>query len=296
MQVLESPEVVEQSKLTEQQIISNKVMSDMSDSEKIKKDVLLMNVKELEEHKKFLHARNTELTNEYNLRKRLVDGINGSIAGAHAELHGLRTEFNKQNENLVNELKKKIEDVEKSDKTLQSLIRENIVLKEKNQKDSSLLSEELLRCRAEVYEMRKALDENLSMSNKKDIDIALREDVLKAEREAFEKEKESIAPDMARISSIKNENILLLQKIEAEKANNRNMKLSLDSERQTIEENRVFEQSKNKSYGQELANQEAKLRKWEEELKDYDLEIRARAAETDKMLRRIQLEKKASDK
>jgi hypothetical protein len=44
------------------------------------------------------------------------------------------------------------------------------------------------------------------------------------------------------------------------------------------------------------ANEEARLRTWEESLKDFDLEIRARAAKADKLLRQAQLEKEANTK
>jgi hypothetical protein len=75
--------------------------------------------------------------------------------------------------------------------------------------------------------MRNALNQNNVEWAKREKDILDREEVLKNDRSLFELEKAALAPEAERITSIKNENVLLLQEIEREKANNRNMYLGL---------------------------------------------------------------------
>src|SRR3990167_7577485 len=106
----------------EEQALINKAILDSNDTEKQHKDVLIMNAKDLDAHIKYLKARMTELDNEYRSRRKLVDGINGSIAGAQAELSQVRANVQKQNESLVKELNDRMEEVSKADVTLRKLM------------------------------------------------------------------------------------------------------------------------------------------------------------------------------
>jgi len=280
----------------EEQAMINKAVLDSNNTDKQKKDVMLMNVKDLEAHIKYLKEQMIGLDNEYRSRRKLVDGINGSIAGAQAELSNVRASVLKNNEGLVNELKRQREEVEKADNTLRRLIAENEGLLVANKQKQSSLYEHERNCSAQVFEMKKALDQNQAQWNSREQDIILREKALAEEKEAFYAERESLAPEMARISAIKNENILLLQEVERERLNNRNISLGIESERQIIEEAKLVEASKQKSISEKLANEEKRLREWEQNLKDFDLETRAKSAKADKMIRQFQLEKEASSK
>lgn len=276
--------------------LANKAIMDANDSEKARKDVMLMNVKDLEAHIKYLTARMVEMDQEFQSRRKLVDGINGSIAGAQSELSSLRATFQKQNAQQIELLEKKLKEVDDSDRTLRKLIAENHTLSISNKQTESRLAEERQLCASQVYEMKKALDQNQSEWNKREVDILAREKALKDEREAFETEKASIAPDLAKISSIKNENILLLQEVERERTNVRNLMMGIESEKQILAESKLINDARLKDAELINANQEKKLRQWEEDLKSFDLEVRARAAKADKLLRTMQLEKEAASK
>lgn len=287
-------EVKEPELSPEEQAMINKAVLDSNNSDKQKKDVLLMNAKDLEAHIKYLRGLMVDLDQEYRSRRKLVDGINGSIAGAQAELSMVRANVMKQNDALVKELETKKAEVEKADKTLRALISQNESLLVTNKQKESALIEEKRLCNSQVYEMKKALDQNQSEWNKREQDILLREKKLVEDRDAFEKEKEALAPEAMRITAIKNENILLLQEIERERAMNRNMMLGIESERQVLEENKLVEASKSKNQYEKLANEEKRLRQWEQDLKDMDLEVRAKSAKADKLIRQFQLQKEAT--
>lgn len=267
---------------------------DANDSDKAHKDILLMNANDLEAHIKYLTERMVELDKEFISRRKLVDGINGSIAGAQAELSNLRASYQKQNAQAIELLEKQRLEVEKADKTLRALISENQNLLVSNKHTESKLNEERQLCQAQVYEMKKALEQNQSEWNKREKDILDREKSLKDEREVFENDKSSIQPELAKISSVKNENILLLQEIEQNKTNIRNLMMGIESEKQALSESKLIQEAKVKEMELVNLNQEKRLREWENNLKDFDLEVRARSAKADKLLRTMQLEKEAA--
>jgi len=250
-----------------------------------------MKVRDLEEHIKYLTKRMVEMDTEYNQRRKLVDGINGSIAGAQAELSRLRAEFTKQNNKEIELLAKQREELEKADRTLQGLITQNNNILVSNKQTASKLAEERQLAKSQVYEMKKALDQNQAEWAKREKDILDREQALKLERETLEAEKEAIIPEQARLSSVKNENILLLQEVEQGRTNIQNLMRGIESEKQALAESKLLQEAKIKQMELVIANQEKKNREWEQNLKDFDLDVRARSARADKMLIQLQKEK-----
>jgi len=302
-EVVEKPEVVEAPVQEEKSIaqlqaeaMQNKVIMDMHDSEKQHKDVLLMKTRDLEDHIKYLTKRMVEMDTEYNQRKKLVDGINGSIAGAQAELSRLRSEFTKQNTKEIELLAKERAEVAKADATLRALINQNNTLLVTNKQTESKLATERQLCQSQVYEMKKALDQNQAEWSKRENDILQREKTLKLERETLEQEKEAIIPEQARLSSVKNENILLLQEVEQGRVNIQNLMRGIESEKQALAESKILQEAKIKQMEVVIANQEKKNREWEQNLKDFDLDVRARSARADKMLIQLQKEKEIAGK
>ena len=291
----EVSEVKEKSlKELQDEAIQNKAILDANDTEKAKKDVLLMKVSDLETHTEFLNKRINELGMDYEKRKKLVDGINGSIAGAQAELQNVRNNISKENEKKLAEITSKLLEIDKADKTLRALMAENEAINVSNRQKESVLIEERLICFSQVEEMKKALTQNNVEWAKREKDILDRENVLKEEKDAFEKEKASLAPEMSRISSIKNENILLLQEIERERLTNRNIMLGIESERQRLEEDKLIESSKVDQAMLKVQNEDKRLREWEQNVKEFELEVRAKSGRADKLLREIQLQKDAA--
>ncbi len=275
----------------EEQAISDKAILDANDSEKIQKDVMLLNIKELHNHREVLNGIIKDLTQDSESKRRILDGLNGSIAGAQSEIYNLKTNFEKQNVSLLAEFTKKQSDVESADKTLQALIQKNRESEKLNTMEASRLEDHRNICNSQVFEMKKALEQNQTEWNKREADILLREEALKTERASFEAEKESLVPEAAKITSTKNENILLLQKIDMQKLDIENMRRAMASDKERLEQQALINQVQLKKAQDTLVNEEARLRKWEQDIKDYDLETRARSAQADKVLKREQLQR-----
>lgn len=275
----------------EEEASVNQAVLNANNTEKQRKDKLLMNVAELENHERYMHNRIAELDLEYRSRKRLVDGINGGIAGAQAELSDVRNRIVKEKELILREISEQREEVDKADKTLRALISQNESLLVSNRQKESELIEHRRNCDNQLYEMRKALAENQSQWDKREKDILKREQELSEEKAKFEVEKASILPEMARISAIKNESINLAKEVELQRQNNANILMGIESERQLFEEAKLVQANKDKVWADKLANEEKRLREWEQGLKDFDLEIRAKSARADKMIKEFQLKK-----
>lgn len=284
----------ETTKISLEEAQSNKAIMDANNTEKSHKDILLKNAKELEFHINILRKNILDLDNEYQSRKKLVDGINGSIAGAQSELSSVREQFNRRNATLVEELAAGQKRIEESDKLLQRLISENTALVNSNRQKEGMLVQESQDCRNQVLAMKQAIQESQTQWDKREKDVLLRELVLKDELIKLEAEKDALIPEQARLSSVKNENILLIQEVEQQKINLKNVMLGIESEKQVLYERKLLQDNDSKKFTDKLANEEKRLREWEDNLKQFDLEIRARSVMADKALRTAQLEKVAS--
>lgn len=273
---------------TEEQAISNKAILDANNTEKQHKDVMLMNIKELDNHSKYLQARINEMDMEYRSRRKLVDGINAGIAGAQAELSMVRENVHKEKASLIADMEKKLNEVIQADATLRKLQADNEAILISNKQRESALIEEKRICNAQVFEMKKALDQNQSEWNKREADILRREAELKDATAKFEAERDALIPEMARITSIKNENTNLLQEIERQRNLNTNITAGLESEKQIFEETKLAEKAKLTAQFDKIANEEKRLREWEQGLKDVKLEMDAKIAKADKTIRQFQ--------
>jgi hypothetical protein len=273
---------------TEEQAISNKAILDANNTEKQHKDVMLMNIKELDNHSKYLQARINEMDMEYRSRRKLVDGINAGIAGAQAELSMVRENVQKEKASLIADMEKKLNEVIQADKILRGLQAENEAILVSNKQRESALIEEKRICNAQVFEMKKALDQNQSEWTKREADILKREAELKESTAKFEAERDALIPEMARITSIKNENTNLLQEIERQRNLNTNITAGLESEKQIFEETKLAEKAKLTAQFDKIANEEKRLREWEQGLKDVKLEMDAKIAKADKTIRQFQ--------
>lgn len=288
--IVEDKPSPEATKTALEQAQSNKMILDASNTEKAHKDILLKNAKELEAHINFLRQRMIELDQEYQSRKKLVDGINGSIAGAQSELTSLRSQFEKNNAALTAKLEKDRKELVEADKVVQRLKSEAEALLRSNQQREGALIQESANCKQQVLDMKRALAENQAQWDKREKDILVREAELAKERIAFEAEKEALIPEQARLSSVKNENTLLLQEVEQQRANLRNFMLGIESEKQVLHEQKVLQENTTKQALEKLANEEARLRRWEEDLKQYALEVEAKRVMADKQIKQFQLE------
>jgi len=286
-------ELVEAPKQTAEEIMQKKAIIDASNSDKIRKDVMTKKASELEVYIKFLQDRATELTMDFENKRKALDSMGQNIAGANFELSMIQERFEKKNADLIREYNKKLKDVQDTDKTLKHLVAENEALNKENRLEKGRLAEYKHQADMNVMEMRKALDQNLSESSKKEADLLGREEALKNAIEEFEAYKQSLAPEQARISAIKNENLLLIQKIEDGKKQIEGMRAAIQLEKNKLEEARTLSDRQIKQMHDSQSNEDARLRKWEQDLKDFDLELSAKKSEINKEIRRNHLKEVA---
>ena len=126
-------------------------------------------------------------------------------------------------------------------------------------------------------------------------DIERREKKLADERTVFETEKKALQPKMNKISEMNNQNTELLRKIEdAEKSVELERgKMAYEHERNKQELDQAKENYRNLE--NEIIQQKSALDKREEQLADLELEVQAREAKADQLIKRYNLTKVIED-
>lgn len=282
---------------TAEELLHEKAIRDSLDSEKQKKDVLIRTVVELEESIKSLSTQRDSLAMEYNVKRQMLDDLAKNIKAANYELVNIKHLFDERNQKMMVELNKRQKDVDSADATLQSLIRSNRETEKAINAEKHALQMEREQGRQRVHAAEVDLAQVNSNWKKAEADILKRESELKSAIAEFEAYKDSLKPEIARITEIKNENSLLLQKIERDKHQLEHMKLTVERERKAIQESSILKDNELKQMKLKVANEEARLRKWEQDMKDQALELQAKESEMARVIRRYKLESElAKDK
>lgn len=274
-----------------EEMAHKKAILDGLDANKKKKDVQLKTVEELEAHIQKVRQEADNLVGEYNMKVRVNENLGNSIASAQSNLALFDAQFEAKNAKRLKELEKKVAEVEAADKEFQALILDNREKQKTLANEQTKFEMEREQNRQLVHAANTALDQNNAMWSAKEADLLKREEELKGEKAKFEDYKASLEPEANRITSIKNENGLLLQKVEMQNFEMERRRLSSVRERELADEARVASQTKLDQQKQNIANEDARLRKWEQELKDQALELRVQSEQVAKVLRREQLEK-----
>lgn len=270
--------------------VQRKVLSDTLNSEKGKRDVQVRTVDDLETRIRMLMAECERLVLDHNLKVKINDNLGASIQAAHIDLANLKSKFGENNAKLVAEYDKKLKEVQLADGQLQTLVKENREKEQSLARERGMFNSERESIRQRLIDMENALSQNNAQWKVREADILAREEALKTEKTEFEAYRDSLAPEIARITSIKNENVLLIQRLEQENRNVENMRLAAAAERAQAEEARLQVEDKSNQDRMKVANEEARLRKWEQDIKDQALELRAQEAEYNRVLRREKLE------
>lgn len=258
-------------------------------TEKAHKDIFIKNIQELQEHDKRVRAELINLSNELETKYRALKNVDEEIKSKTYELNRQNENFEKTNREKIRLLDKRQSDIEESDKQYKNLIVETNQLKINLKNDLSKISDERREHASEKEVIGKNMQDIKSEWSKKEADILEREDNLKKEKEAFESEKEALKPELTRISEIKNENLLLWQRIDDEKGQLERQKNIFDSHRQKMAEDAEAGKLSIKKLEESLLLRESKLRKWEQDLTDIQLEVKAREVEIQKAIKRYQL-------
>lgn len=272
-------------------VLAKKIMSDQLNSEKARKDVQVRIVDDLEKRIKSMQLEVESLVVDYNMKKAVNDNLGASIASAHSNLAMLDRKFQEANAKMLKDYDKKMAEVVDADKQIQQLLKENREKEQALARDRGIFESEKVANQRLLHASETALAQNNAQWKNTEVDLLAREEALKKQLEEFEAYKVSLAPEIARITSIKNENSLFLQKIEQQKMDIENIRLSSIREREAMEEKIALSNATLADERVKVKGKEAELRNWEQNLKDADLEIRAREEEANRVLRREKIEK-----
>lgn len=262
-------------------------------TDKAHKDILIKNIKELEKHQADSRKELTNLSQELETKMLALKHVDDEIKAQSFTMERQNQKFEKENSEKLRIFEKKQADLEVASKEYATLLQ-TVREKERTlQVDLGKIADERTAHKNEMNRLTKHVQDVESADSKLRADILVREQALKDSLDEFETEKEAMKPDMKRISEIKNENGLLWQKIEEGQRALDAQKASFDSHKVKIASD-VDEGKANIKRQQEQINaQEGKLRQWEQDLKDIELELKVREEEAQKMMKRYQLQEKA---
>lgn len=271
--------------MEEQRAIANQL-----NTEKANKDMLLKTAKELENHISNAKKELSNIGHELDGRYKTIKYIDEEIKARNFQLERLSDSFEQKNKERLRLIEEKEKDIFKANEEYKKLLRE---VKEKSDKLSSeiyKISEERRFFESEMNRMNIHCNQVNSEMAKLKEDIENREAVLKEKEDILEAEKQSFEPELKRISQLKNENNMLLDKIEQDRKQFIRQQDSFEAYKKKIDSE--DEIRKNQYRNQELSIQakEAKIRKWEQDLKDIELELKAREADVQKQIKRYQLQ------
>ena len=200
-----------------------------------------------------------------------------------------KEQFEKSHNEQIRILEKRQKDIDETAALYSRLVSEtnenNQLLKNQLQK----IAEERLLHNSEMTRLNKHVQEIESEGGKREADISEREEALKKEIEAFELQKEELEPTLNRISEVKNENVVLLRKIDDERTKFDHQKALFDNYKQKLEDDVLAAKNVVKKREESLAIEEARIRKWEKDLQDIDLELKGREALAQKMMVKYQI-------
>lgn len=259
------------------------------DSEKSSKDALIMNSKQLTQHildqKKELQNVNVEIENKYLVLKNL----DNEIKSQNYNVSRLKEKFEKDNAEQVRVMGVKQKEIELADAEYKKLTIEVNSMKNRLSNELKAIQDERIAMANEISRLNIHVSQVESESSRSKADIAEREQKLKDALIELEAEKESIKPEFARISAIKNENMLLFKKIDEAQAHIKRQEDNIEAYKQKLDAD--AEAGKQAIARERLAfqNTEARLRKWEQDLNDQALELSAREISVAQDKKRYQL-------
>lgn len=273
----------------ERQLIDQQTEIARLDIEKSNKDMLLMTVQELKQHildqKNEIQRNNLEIEGKY----RALTQLENEIKAQNYNLNRQKDKFEADNAERIRVLEVKQTEIDATAIEYNKLMSEINTMKNELQSSLQSIADERRLHENENARMKKHVYDVETQSSKNGADITDREQKLKEALEKLEAEKAAIEPEFARISSIKNENNLLFQKIDEAQAQVKRQTDLMDAYKAKLDADAEIGKQALAKQQLALQNNEARLRKWEQDLNDQALEVRAREAEAQKMMKRYQL-------
>src|SRR3990167_9168988 len=262
-------------------------------TEKSNHDILLKTINELRTDEIQIRKAIQNISQDANTKSKIISNLDNEIRAMNYQISKSKDDFDKANAERVKLLDAKEKRINTAEIEYQKVILELNQNSKKLKMEIQNIADERKKHAAEIASMREWVNTNTKNLSALEKDIENRELDLKTERELFEKERDDLKPEMARISEIKNENLVLCQKLETEKLGFEVHKKSIENYKSSIDSQMEVLKAKLEHERDVLRASESRLRQWEEGLNDQALELKAREAEAQRMMKRYQLTKSA---
>lgn len=257
--------------------------------------VLVKDILKLNEERSRVRKAYTDLCQEFNLKEKSLDSVHKQIQSETLTLSRMKADFEKENAGRIKELNTKLAQVQAADETYRALLIEIDEMKQKLKGELHTISIEREEYLKETERLNRHVKQVEDASIQIKYDVEKREEALAEAKLAFEAEVEEAQLEISRLSEIKNENTLLWQKIEADKAAFESSIKQFEAQRENNSNELAQAKERLKQKESALEAERAKLLKIEEELNDRLLEVKAREAEAAKTMKRYQLTKTVNE-
>lgn len=238
------------------------------------------------------YARTCRDLNQKNADLKAVDNEIKSYGYTLAKMREDATREMAENSRV---LEARLKEVEASSKEYTQLLRTNREKEALLENGLNNLNKERQTNAAEVKKWQIYAEGEKAEANKQLVDVQNRESLLKEEREQFETYKQSIQPEIDKMTSIKNENDLLWKKLKSQEDGLEKEREQLKRERQKLISETEASKAKIDEASLLLSKREENLAKSQQELFDYELQVKSKDAECEKILKREQLRLKAKE-
>lgn len=229
---------------------------------------------------------------ELNLKKREIDWINTEIGSQNIQLKNIKTTIEKEKAEEIESLRLQTARVNKANEDFKAITNE--VKDNRDFLDSELhkISEERRQYEGESVRLNKAMSDNQDKLKYGLIDLDEQRAAFEKEKEEFEELKQSLTPELTRISEIKNENETLKESLNTQTETLQAERQSFRNEKEGLYAQIEAEKKRVIVYENEVKEKEAALENKTQELSDLELELKAREIEVEKSKKRFQLTQK----
>lgn len=292
-EVAEKPKVAEKSFVEEMETKRSIIAS--QNTEKANKDILIKTIKELEKHRDDAKKELSNITQEMETKLKALKHVDDEIKAQSFTMESQNQKFEKENADKIRIFEKNKADVEASDREYKTLLADVREKQRTLQVELGKISDERIVHTNEMVRLNKHVQDIEAEDSVLRHNIEEKEKELKLATEELEAAKESISPDLKNITDVKNENIILLQKLEAGQKSLDAQKESFESYKAKIAADAESDKAILKSRLEALSAEEGRLRQWEQDLNDIQLELKVESEEVSKQKKRYQLNEKLGE-
>lgn len=284
--------VMEPAKDEEISVVLNTALEDsVFNEKKAEKTMMLRTIEELKEFHRQMKEAYQSLCHEFDVKNKALSHLNNEIKYQHFVNERQKTQMAKDNAEQIRQFEEQRSKVQKAAETYEKLTSEVIEKKRQLEIELTKIADERRQSILEAERLNLHVKQIEGECKRRESDTKDLLDKLEKDRKEFEDYKNSLEPELNKINEIKSENLRLLQRIEQERRD-------FDATINAYEAHKLQHEEDHKKRMDQLNQIEAnykadegRLRKWERDLEDQALEVRAQSTEAQKALKRAQLQK-----